>query len=39
MEFQGKTVIVTGAGQGIGHAIASVFSERGANVVVNGRTK
>jgi NAD(P)-dependent dehydrogenase (short-subunit alcohol dehydrogenase family) len=39
MQFDGKTVIVTGAGQGIGRAIASVFSERGAQVVVNGRTK
>jgi NAD(P)-dependent dehydrogenase (short-subunit alcohol dehydrogenase family) len=39
MQFNGKTVIVTGAGQGIGHAIATVFSERGANIVANGRTK
>jgi 2-hydroxycyclohexanecarboxyl-CoA dehydrogenase len=38
LQFDGKTVIVTGAGQGIGRAIALVFAERGANLVINGRT-
>jgi len=37
--FQGKTVIVTGSGKGIGRAIALGFAETGANVVLCGRTK
>jgi uncharacterized protein YbjT (DUF2867 family) len=32
-----KTVIVTGASQGIGAAVASLFLERGYNVVANSR--
>ena len=39
MDFSGQTVIVTGAGQGLGRAIAKVFAKRGANLVINGRTK
>jgi 2-hydroxycyclohexanecarboxyl-CoA dehydrogenase len=39
MQLEGKTAIVTGAGQGIGRAIALVLAERGANIVINGRTK
>ncbi len=31
--FQGKTILVTGAARGLGHAIASAFIEVGANVV------
>ena len=36
--FKNKTVIVTGAGRGIGNAIALKFGELGANVVVNYRS-
>jgi meso-butanediol dehydrogenase/(S,S)-butanediol dehydrogenase/diacetyl reductase len=37
--FSGKTVIVTGAGSGIGAATARRFVEEGANVVLAGRTR
>jgi len=33
--LEGKTAIVTGAGRGIGHAIAQELAETGANIVVN----
>lgn len=35
MPFRDKTVLVTGAGRGIGRAIALHFAKLGANVVVN----
>jgi len=38
MELDGKTALVTGAGQGLGRAIALVLAQRGANLVINGRT-
>lgn len=34
-EFQGKTAIVTGAGRGIGRAVALKLAENGATVIVN----
>ncbi len=36
MEFQNKTVLVTGSTQGIGREIALKFGSLGANVIVNG---
>lgn len=35
--FDGKTVIVTGSGQGVGRAIALAFAKEGARVVTNNR--
>jgi multifunctional beta-oxidation protein len=35
LSFAGQTVVVTGAGGGLGRAYAIFFSSRGANVVVN----
>ena len=35
--FEGKNVIVTGAGQGIGTAVARRFGEEGADVMLTGR--
>jgi NAD(P)-dependent dehydrogenase (short-subunit alcohol dehydrogenase family) len=37
--FEGKTVIVTGAGRGIGRAIAERFASEGAEVLCVGRTR
>jgi NAD(P)-dependent dehydrogenase (short-subunit alcohol dehydrogenase family) len=37
MTLAGKTAIITGAGQGIGRAVAQVFAERGVRLVLTGR--
>ncbi|NLS00791.1 SDR family oxidoreductase [Rhizobium sp. P38BS-XIX] len=38
MQFAGKSVIVTGAGKGIGRACAKIMAERGAEVIALSRT-
>ncbi|KAF9223871.1 NAD(P)-binding protein [Gyrodon lividus] len=35
LSFEGHTVVVTGAGGGLGRAYSLLFAERGANIVVN----
>ena len=35
LRYDGQTVVVTGAGGGLGKAYATFFGGRGANVVVN----
>ena len=35
INFENKTVVVTGAGNGLGKAYAMEFAKRGANVVIN----
>ena len=36
--FDGKVVVVTGAGQGLGAEVAKQFVDEGAKVIVVGRT-
>lgn len=38
-DYSGKTVLVTGAGRGLGFAIAGAFHRAGATVIVNDRTE
>lgn len=38
-KLEGKTAVITGGGTGIGRAIAQVFHDEGARVVVTGRRK
>lgn len=35
MQLQGKTALITGAGSGIGKAVAEVFAREGAKVILN----
>ena len=39
MKFQDQTVIVTGAGRGIGRSVATRFGEEGARVALVARTE
>jgi NAD(P)-dependent dehydrogenase (short-subunit alcohol dehydrogenase family) len=39
LDFTGRTVVVTGSSRNIGRAIVLEFAGRGANVVINTRTK
>lgn len=39
MQFSGKSVIITGAGKGIGRACAEIMAARGARIVALGRTQ
>lgn len=39
IQFMGKTVIITGAGAGLGRSYALMFGKHGANVVVNDVSK
>lgn len=35
VRFDGRTVLITGAGQGLGRAYALMYARLGANVVIN----
>jgi NAD(P)-dependent dehydrogenase (short-subunit alcohol dehydrogenase family) len=35
MKLEGRIVLVTGAGSGIGRAIAGLFCEKGARVIIS----
>ena len=37
MELQGKVVVVTGASMGIGEALAKIFADQGASIVLSAR--
>ena len=38
-ELEGRTALVTGSSHGIGRAIAVLFAQRGATVVLHGRDR
>ena len=35
LSFEGRVVVITGAGQGLGKAYAIAFAKRGAKIVIN----
>ena len=37
--FKGRVVVVTGAGSGLGKAIACLFARLGADLAINGRNE
>ena len=39
LTFDGRVVVITGSGTGIGQAIAKKFAERGASIIIMGRRK
>jgi NAD(P)-dependent dehydrogenase (short-subunit alcohol dehydrogenase family) len=39
MNLEGKTVLIVGAGRGIGRGVAELFSEAAANVVISSRSE
>lgn len=38
-KMEGKVVIVTGGGKGIGFGVSTAYAKEGANIVITGRTK
>ncbi len=36
--FEGKVVLITGGGQGIGYGVSKAFANEGANLILTGRT-
>ena len=39
VEFKDKLVLITGAGSGIGEALAYQFAQKGTNVLLTGRRR
>ena len=39
LTFDGRVVVITGSGTGIGQAIAKKFAERGASIIIMGRRR